>query len=70
MYSSRFYHKELKTAILTALKDSLPKELKASDYTLNMQCEQNPPTNTTRTNLFRRGYNQAIQDIINIIEEK
>ena len=58
MYSSRFYHKELKTAILTALKDSLPK--KVTEYPQDGQAQYGQ----------RIGYNRAIQDIINIIDKK
>jgi hypothetical protein len=46
-------------AVLTELLEKAPEDLKASAYTLNMVAPHNPPSNTTRTNLLRDGYNQA-----------
>lgn len=44
-------------------------KLKESDYVLNMGVAHNPPSNTTRTNLTRNGYNHAIDDILEIIKK-
>lgn len=52
------------------LKEAEPKKLKESDYVLNMGVMTNPPSNTTRTNLTRKGYNSAIEQYTANIEKR
>ena len=66
-----------KQAITSLIKELVaevkPDELKESDYTLNMGVPHNPPSNTTRTNLYRKGYNDSLdqfeQKLLKALEE-
>ena len=68
---------DTKQAITSLIKELVaeakPERLKESDYTLNMRVPNNPPSNTTRTNLYRKGYNEAInqfeQNLLKALEE-
>ncbi len=53
-----------KTALLEAfraamLEDVIGENVRESDYELNMGVPNNPPSNTTRTNLYRQGVNNT-----------
>lgn len=50
----------LQSELLKAVEEL---EKKESPYILNMRIKQNPPSETTRTNLFRNGYNACLGDI-------
>lgn len=56
--------------IRQVLKEAEPKKLKESDHVLNMGVVTNPPSNTTRTNLTRKGYNSAIEQYTANIEKR
>jgi len=46
----------------------------AKQAILNMSVPHNPPSNTTRTNLYRKGYNDSLdqfeQNLLKALEEK
>jgi len=56
--------------LLAEIKSQLPEMEKLSDYTLNMGCGHNPPSNTTRTNLQRRGFNDCLTQVHTLIDER
>lgn len=48
--------------IQALIKECVPEKKDLSDYTLNMAVNTNPPNNTTRTNLYRNGVNDCIDE--------
>lgn len=64
----------LTSLIKELVAEAKQEKLKESDYVLNMGVPHNPPSNTTRTNLYRKGYNDSLdqfeQNLLKALEEK
>lgn len=60
--------KEAAQAIDALVLEVIGEDIKTSDYRLNMGVPHNPPSHTTRTNLYRGGVNDTKAEQRNIVQ--